>query len=232
MRKLFLAFVSLLALHVGCLAADAPLAKKAKTQSPLATTATCSTNQCTIWFGGLGLFGAGSNADILGQGLDNSIFANGGMVAADVGAQFWNNGMFLGAENIAGWAFGTGSNVGTASANVTGGIDVFWVEAGGSLGDLFGSGATPVSLDNALTSDLISLYFGTGPGVAFGGNSSLGTASFWTSGAGARYLIPNGNYPMLLDFKYVYGNNNQVSGSVANKNFQFVGATFMVPFNW
>jgi hypothetical protein len=237
MRKLLLAGMAFIALGVAAHAADVPpLPTKAPqyryaVPKPKLTPPGCTTNQCSVWFLGAGIYGAGGNMDIIGQGLSNSIFADGAAVGLDVGGQYWMNGIFLGAENILGYAFGPSSSVNAASANVTGGLDIAWFEAGGSLGDLFGSGATPVAVNNALISDLISPYFGTGPAVAFGG-SSLGSKTFWTEGAGLRYLLPNVSWPILLDAKYVYGSNNSTTGLAANKNFQFAGISIIIPFGF
>jgi hypothetical protein len=87
------------------------------------------------------------------------------------------------------------------------------------------------TLSSALERARTVLYFGTGPAVAFGG-SGLGSQTFWTEGAGVRYLIPNASHPLLLDVKYLYGNNTSTNGLVNNKNFQFVGASVAFPFNW
>jgi hypothetical protein len=233
MRKLLL--LALLLLPTWAQAADIPPTYKA----PIAprgylpsAPVPCTTNQCTGWYVGLSLSGAGSNADIIGQGLDNSVFANGGMAGVTLGGQYWMNGLFLGMENTVGYSFGSPATVGNGSASVGGaGLDIFWFEAGGSLGDLFGSGAQPVAIQNALISDLIAPYFGTGPAVAFGG-STIGSATMWTSGAGVRYLLPNANRPILLDFKYVYGVNNNSEGLVSNKNLQLVGVTLSLPFGF
>src|ERR1700729_2102140 len=199
MRKL-LPFLALAALTGAAFGADLKAPLKAP---PKPTPVVCSLTQCNVWFLGAGMFGAGSNIDIIGQGISNSVFANGGMVLANAGAQAWYNGIFLGAENMVGWAFGSPSSINGAGTTMQGGLDVFWMEAGGSVGTLFGSGAAPVQIDNALAADLISLYVGTGPAQPFG-NSSLGTKSFWTTGAGARYLIPTPR-PILLDVKYMFG---------------------------
>lgn len=226
MRRL-LPVLALLAATGAASAADLKLPVKAP---PKPVPVACSLTQCDVWFIGTGLYGAGSNIDIIGQGLSNSVFANGGLVMADVGGQMWFNGMFLGAENMAGWAFGSPSTINGVGTTMQGGLDVFWMEAGGSLGTLFGSGSQPVQVNNALAADLISLYVGTGPAQPFG-NSSLGTKSFWTTGAGARYLLPTPR-PILLDIKYIFGNNQNNVGLVSNKNLQVVGATLLVPFNW
>jgi hypothetical protein len=221
MRRL-LPFLALLA-ATSASAADLPL-KAAPKPAPVV----CSLTQCNVWFIGPSIMGIGSNLDIIGQGIDNSVFANGGYVALTGGAQYWMNGMFLGVENMGGWAFGSPASVNGGSVTTQGGLDVLWFEAGGSLGDFFGSGAQPVQINNALASDLISLYFGTGPALPFG-NSSLGTQSFWTSGAGARYLLPAA-HPMMIDVKYIYGNNQNTTGLAANKNVQLVGVSLLVPF--
>jgi hypothetical protein len=230
MRKTTLLATSVfLALGVSAHAADLSVAPLYK--APAVAPVACTTNQCNVWFLGLGVYGAAANANVIGGGLNNSIFANGEMIGASIGGQFWTNGMFLGAEDIVGYSFGPTSQVGTVTNDITGGVNILWLEAGGSLGDFFGSGAAPVAINSALLSDLISPYFGTGPAVAFGG-SGLGSQTFWTEGAGVRYLIPNASHPLLLDVKYLYGNNTSTNGLVNNKNFQFVGASVAIPFNW
>jgi hypothetical protein len=225
MKRLLLGMLAA-GLSASAYAADLP---KPLLKAPVAPVA-CNLTQCNVWFIGAGIFGAGSNIDIIGQGISNSVFANGGLVMADVGGQMWYNNMFLGAENMAGWAFGSPSSINGASTTMQGGLDVFWMEAGGSLGTLFGSGAQPVQINSALASDLISLYVGTGPAQPIG-NSSLGTKSFWTTGAGARYLIPAPS-PILLDIKYIFGNNQNNVGLVSNKNLQVVGVTLSKPFSF
>jgi hypothetical protein len=226
MRRL-LPLLALLAATGTASAADLKLAVKAPVKPvPVA----CSLTQCDVWFIGVGLYGAGSNVDIIGQGISNSVFSNGGFVMPTIGGQVWYSNIFLGAENMAGWAFGSPSTINGASTTMQGGIDIFWMEAGGSLGTLFGSGSQPVQINNALAADLISLYVGTGPAQPFG-SSPLGTKSFWTTGAGARYLIPTPS-PLLLDVKYIFGNNQNSVGLVSNKNLQVVGVTLSKPFNW
>jgi hypothetical protein len=226
MRKLLMAATALIALAGQAFAAD--MAVKAPPIIP--TPVVCTTNQCTTLFGGVTLLGMGSNIDIIGQGISNSVFADGGMVAATVGGMYWNNGIFLGAENMTGWAFGSPASVNGTGVTIQGGLDIFWMEAGGLL-SLFGNGGSPVAVNSALASDLISLYCGTGPAQPFG-NSSLGTKSFWTSGCGGRYLLPNASRPLLLDFKYIFGNNQNNVGLASNKNVQFVGVTLAMPFRY
>jgi hypothetical protein len=231
MKKCLIA-LGLLALSIPAMAADQAV-KAIHRVAVASTPPLCTTNQCSVIFAGPTIMGMGSNVDIIGQGISNSIFADGGMAGVSVGGQYWYQGIFLGLENMAGYAFGAPASVNGTGVNLTGGLDVLWFEAGGSLGDLFGSGATPVSINNALASDLISLYFGTGPGVPLG-NSSLGTQSFWTSGAGARYLLPTAatSWPIMLDIKYIYGNNQNSTGLATNKNVQFVGAGIYVPIKF
>ena len=227
MRRL-LPFLALVALTGAAIAADLPIVTKAPPLAPQPIL--CTTNQCSVLFGGVTLLGQGSNIDIIGQGISNSVFADGGMVAGTVGGQYWNNGIFLGVENMAGWSFGSPASVNGTGVTIQGGLDIMWFEAGGSL-SLFNSGGTPVAINSALASDLISLYCGTGPAQPFG-NSSLGTKSFWTSGCGARYLLPNASRPLLLDFKYIFGNNQNNVGLASNKDVQFVGVTLAMPFKY
>lgn len=230
MRKLLM-FCALLCSTAIAQAADLKFPVKARSLTLPPTV--CTTNQCNVYFVDIGIYGAAANANIIGGGLNNSIFANGEMVAAGVGGQFWTNGVFLGVEDMLGYSFGPGANVGPTTASISGAMNILWLEAGGSLGDFFGSGATPVPINNALLSDLISPYFGTGPATVFGSSGgTLGASTFWTEGAGMRYLISNASHPLLLDVKYLYGKNTSTSGLVSNKDFQFVGASVSLPFNW
>jgi hypothetical protein len=193
--------------------------------SPVAgffTPSPCSTTLCNEWFLMLGLGGVGSNLDIIGSGINNSIFNQGGLPFASVGGQLWNGSTFIGGEAGIGYIVGTPTNVGTVSTNLSGGLAWQLFEAGGNLGALFGSSIQPVAVNSALAADLISLYIATGPVEAFG-NSNLGTKSVWATGAGARYLLPTATTrPWLLDIKYLYANNQNTSGVAANKALQLV----------
>jgi hypothetical protein len=225
LRRLFIGLIAL-AFASGAHAADmavkvAPPKAQAAPLLNFFTPSPCSTTLCNEWFVTLGLGGVGSNLDILGSGIDNSIFNQGGLPFAGVGGQLWNGSTFLGFEADAGYVVGTPTNVGGGTANLSGGLAWQLAEFGGNLGALFGS-PEPVAVNNALAADLISLYIATGPVEAFG-NSSLGTGSVWATGAGARYLLPTAiKTPLMLDIKYLYANNQNTSGVAANKALQLV----------
>ena len=126
MRRL-LPILALLAATSAANAADPAPKPVFVTKAPVVRVAPapvpCTLTQCNVWFLGPSIMGMGSNIDIIGQGISNSVFANGGYVAGTVGAQIWNSGMFLGVENMAGWAFGAPASVNGVGVTTAGGLD-------------------------------------------------------------------------------------------------------------
>lgn len=218
-----------LALFTGmAFAADMPVKAIPKLKPIVFTQPSCVITLCNVVFAGVGLGGIGSNLDILGSGIDNSVFANGGIPFATLGGQIWANSIFLGIEASAGGAFGTSASVNGVSATTTGGLAWAFFEVGGNVGALLGS-QQPVAIQSALLADLISPYILTGPMLPFG-NSSLGTKALWANGAGVRYLLPLQTVTALLDIKYAYANNQNTAGLVSNKAVQLVMASVLFPF--
>lgn len=219
--------VSLLALAIATPAA-ADMAVKVKPRAAILTQPQCTITLCNVWFAGLGLGGLGSNLDILGSGIDNSVFANGGIPFGTLGGQIWANTIFLGFEASAGGIIGTPATVNGVAVNTSGGIAWAFFEVGGNLGSLLGS-QQPVAIQSALTADLISPYVLTGPMLPFG-NSSLGTKTMWANGAGVRYLLPLQTVTAIFDIKYAYANNQSTAGLAGNKSAQVVMASVLFPF--
>lgn len=95
-RKMFFAAaLSLAALSVPAFAAD--MRPVAKAQAPYAAP-TCTATDCSGLYAGINLQGIGSNLDILGSGINNSVFAGGGAIGGTLGYQFWNGQFFLAGE--------------------------------------------------------------------------------------------------------------------------------------
>jgi hypothetical protein len=179
-----------------------------------------SVTSCTGAFWGGGLAGVGSNIDILGAGIDNSLFANGGIAFANIGYQLANGVTFLAAECGGGYQMQSGTAVNNVGGSNNGAVGWCFGEAGGNLFSIFGGSGTPPT--NALLSDLISLYVLTGPMF-----HSYGTD--WGTGLGLRYLIAPS---VMLDIKGVFENQQSNNGNIANKNAQIIMAGFDIPFSF
>src|SRR5713226_5844829 len=85
MKKLVLALSLLVS---PALAADLPVKAIPYLSTP------CAAGSCSGWYAGFGVAGDGSNADIVGQGINGSVFAAGGILKAQGGYQFWNGNWF------------------------------------------------------------------------------------------------------------------------------------------
>jgi hypothetical protein len=173
-----------------------------------AASSTCTVTNCPnmFWLGG-GLGGVGSNIDIIGSGLDNSVFADGMAPFADAEWMNWNGTVLLGVDIGGGYQFAQPTSIGGNSANQSGGIGWMMAEAGGSLSQLFGQ-STPVTILGALQTNLITLYGAAGP-VFSNGTTLPGLR------AGAKYLVgPN----LQLDMAYTYANDQKDN----TKNVQLV----------
>src|SRR5947209_18566166 len=81
---------------VPAIAADLPVATKAPAYVP-----TCTVANCTGFYIGGHIEGEGSNADIIGSGINGSIFAGGAGLGIHAGYQLWN-GQFFAAGEVGG----------------------------------------------------------------------------------------------------------------------------------
>ena len=190
-------------LAVSC-AADLPL------KAPLrdVPAVTCTTQLCTGFYFGGHVEGSGSNADILGSGINGSIFANGAGLGAHAGYQVWN-GNFFGAFEVGGTYY-TGSvpNLDPTFTDQRWAVDYLF-KGGIGLQGLFNSGPPspsqgPTSILANLNAALISPYF-----VVGGRTRSFGTGV--VGGAGAQYTLGGGWNAFA---EYLHVNYNQTVGAM------------------
>lgn len=197
MKKFLLAGAALLALATTSHAADMGV-KPLLFKAPVVT---CTQMSCSGWFVSADLTGVGSNADIIGQGLSNSVFAGGGMIGGSFGYQFWN-GTYFGAVE-AGCSYDASSTFTLAGnkryfCNQT-------IKLGGALSGLIPTSApTPsqgpasISIPSALENALIAPYVLVGAA-----ERPWGTG--WDTGAGAQFIIASG-WNLKLEYHYIkYG---------------------------
>jgi hypothetical protein len=92
----------LAALAVPAQAADMPIAVP-PAKAAYKTPTPCTLTACSGFYVGGGLIGVGSNMDVLGGGIANSVFAGGGATALDAGYRFWNGAYVFVIEGVGGY---------------------------------------------------------------------------------------------------------------------------------
>src|SRR5215467_13864788 len=95
MKKLLLATV-FAAIAVPAMAADLPVRRGLATDPTVPVP--CGAMACSGIYVGGHVEGEGSNADILGSGINGSIFANGAGLGLHAGYQLWNGSFFAAGE--------------------------------------------------------------------------------------------------------------------------------------
>jgi opacity protein-like surface antigen len=171
-------------------------------KAPVYVSAPCTPQQCSGWYAGVGLSGSGTNADILGSGINNSIFAAGGVLDVHGGYQFFNGQYFAAAEVGVGNAFQPNQLISSIGARTLTGYEV--VKLGMGLGGLFvqpsgtptaGQAPTAITIPSTIANAMLSPYFITGAMQRNG-------ISQWINGAGTEFLLAS---HWNLDIRYVYG---------------------------
>jgi hypothetical protein len=178
-------------------AADLKLAPKA------AAPASCTQTSCSGLYLTGGITGIGTNVDVIGQGVNGSLFAGGGIVDIGGGYQLWNGSYFAAIEatigieatnrGVAGPAIGPGSLVGLEQ-----------VKLGGALAGLLGQAQpaasapgqapTTIPVPAALAQAFMSPYAAIGV-MQRGGNNMMVT------GVGAEFVLSQG---FSADLEYLY----------------------------
>jgi opacity protein-like surface antigen len=171
---------------------------------------TVSPLSCTGFYAGAFIGGVATNIDVLGSGLNNSIFAGGEVPAFNVGWQYAVNNYYFAIEAGAGYQFSTIATVGAAQGNQNGILGYQEVQAGLGLAGLLGT-QTPVPIPSGLASQVIAPYVALGIVERPWGQGM-------EAGAGVKIDLTQ---HMLLDLRYRYITYN---GAAANNgNAQFNG---------
>jgi opacity protein-like surface antigen len=208
--KKYLILATLLACAAPAAAADMPI--KA---APYAAIPVCATSFCTGWYVGGGFDGNGTNADIIGSGLDNSVFGAGAIPSVQGGFQYWNGTYFIDGEVSVGYSIPTS---GTVIAQ-RGALGIQELQVGGKLSGLLGT-SSPITVPSVLTADLISLY------AAIGVAEEVGATAL-SSGAGAKFVCGSN---CLIDLGYRYLPFNSTSGNLSVKADNLVRVRFSYIF--
>lgn len=190
MKRLLLAGVALAALTVSAQSAD--LTPPAYPVIPLKAlpTLTCTPAVCSGFYVGFNIDGIGTSLNVIGAGVNNSLFAAGFGLGGQAGYQLWNGTYFFAAEVSADYMT-TPASAGVASTGYWRSTEL--VKAGAALATLFGPSPTPVvpspsqgpPLPQALLAAVTSPYVILGTGQKSHSNALV-------SGAGVQAALAAG----------------------------------------
>lgn len=187
---------------LGSAAQAADVATKAAVFANPCLVATASTPlSCSGFYVGGGLSGQGSNADIIGSGINGSVFAGGIVPSFAGGYQYVQGNWLFAAEFDAGYAVNSNLNVNTVGSNLNGARITEFFKVGGNLAGLLGTQA-PITIPPQLANSVLGIYAGVGSSQWQIGNAWASGAS---SGAGVLFDI---NPRWFGDLRYTYTNFN------------------------
>lgn len=159
--------------------------------------AVCTAASCPSFYTGGILIGLGGNANLIGGGLNNSIFQGGGMIGLDAGYRYWNGSWYFGGE-VAGLLQ---SQSGASVVNFAPGgfVGIVGVKLGGNAAAFFNQGTTtatqaPISIPAQLQSSLMAPYIEFADVIRSNGSE-------FASGAGAEFVVGGG---WTFDAAYLY----------------------------
>lgn len=230
LRTLLLASISALALVSTANAADnlstaTTAISKALTSGSPCTVGTAATPlSCSGFYFGAGVGGEGSNADIVGNGINGSVFAGGMTPTFDAGYQYMQGNWIFGAELDVGYTLGTNASVNGTDNNFNGFRVTEFFKAGGNLNGLLGT-QSPITIPPQLANSVLGAYVGVG-------STEWQLPGGWATGAvsGAGVLFDIGPHT-FGDLRYTYTNfNGAKAGGVTIQNDQSLLATINYKF--
>lgn len=185
-------------LGTSALAADLPV--KAV---PFLASSACTTTplSCTGFYVGGGLAGAGSNADIIGNGINGSVFAGGVTPTVDAGYQYISGNWVFAVEGDIGYAVNTNATVNSLGSSFGGARFEQLFKVGGNLAGLLGT-QNPITIPASLANSVLAPY-------AFSGVAEWELTNSWAAGniSGAGLLFDIGPH-LFGDLRYSYTNFN------------------------
>jgi len=197
----------LLALAISVALGSAAFGADLSLKAPMAAPVYCTAGACSGWYGGFGVAGDGSNADIVGQGINGSVFAAGGIIKAQGGYQFWNGNWFAALDLSVGYEFttNTSANLPVVNGNGSKFVGLETVKLGYNF---FPSAQSAQVLPSQSPVPLIvpaNLFAATTPYFRFGGMQRKGV-NMWVNGAGVETVIAAG---WTSDVSYLYAPSQQ-----------------------
>lgn len=215
-RSLALAALSATMLS-SAFAADLPVKALPFTPAPYV----CVPGMCSGWYAGFGVIGDGTNADIVGNGINGSVFAAGGAIKVQGGYQFWSGSLFAAIEGSVGYEFTTAASSAIAQSQGSRFVGHELVKLGynffpSTQGAVTVPGQSPVSLPVAA-----NLLASSTPYFVMGGVQRHGK-SLWANGAGVETSIAKG-WTTSVDYLYAAPQQGEAADSTVmlslNKHF-------------
>jgi len=199
MKKLLLAACAAL-ISIPAVAADLSL-------KAIPYASVCSAGSCSGWYGGFGVAGDGSNADIVGQGINGSVFAAGGIIKAQGGYQFWNGNWFAALDLSVGYEFTTNTSANLPVVNQHGSkfVGLETVKLGYNFFPSTQSAQVTPSQSPVPLIVPANFFAATTPYFRFGGLQRRGVTE-WVNGAGVQTVIAAG---WTSDVSYLYAPSQQ-----------------------
>lgn len=185
------------------LSGPAAITKALSNQTPCVVGTTATPTSCSGWYAGGGIGGNGTNANIVGNGINGSVFAAGAIPFVTGGYQYVQGNWMFGVDLKGGYQTSTGQTINGVGTNTNGARFIEMFRAGGNMNALLGN-QTPITVPPLLANSLLTLYAEVGSAQHQFANS---WANGVASGAGALFDISNNSF---LDLEYV---NIQYNGA-------------------
>lgn len=186
-------------------------AMKAPASSPCVVGTTATPTSCSGWYVGGGVGGAGTNADIVGNGINGSVFAAGVMPFVDGGYQYVQGNWMFGLDVKGGYQMANSTTLNGAGSNGNGMFFTEMFRVGGNLAGLLGNQA-PVTVPPLLANALLT----TGGELGIKQRQLPGVwANGFASGAFAEFDISPKNF-LTIEYNYINYNNAKFGGVTLN----------------
>lgn len=183
---------------VSAFAADLPVKASAFVPVPV----TCTPGNCSGLFGGFGFAGNGTNTDIIGGGINGSVFSAGGALKVDGGYQFWSGSWFAALDLAVGYQFTTTTSAGIPSTNANGSrvLGEELIKLGYNFFPSTASATTAPSQSPVPLITPANLLAASTPYVVGGGCQTKGRNT-WCNGVGVEMVIASG-WSASADYLY------------------------------
>lgn len=167
----------------------------------------CVAQSCSGWYAGFGILGDGSNADVIGNGINGSVFSSGGALKMQGGYQLWSNAWFAAIEASAGYEFTTNASANLPVVQKSGSkfIATELVKLGYNFFPSAVNATTTPSQSPIPLTVPANLLASSTPYMTFGGMQRRGISE-WVNGVGVQTVIAAG---WSSDVKYLYAPSQQ-----------------------
>jgi len=212
LRTILFACLASIAIGAPAFGADLPpiITKGPALAAPVSR---CAPGACSGWYAGFGLIGNGTNADIVGNGINGSVFAAGGAVDIHGGYQLWNGALFAAAEASLGYEFSSPtSNVPVANNIGSSFVGMELVKLGYNFFPSQQAALTTSSQAPVPLTVPANLLAATTPYLVFGGMQRHGISE-WVNGAGVETVIAQG-WSSRAEYLYAPSQQGQPSNQI------------------